>query len=262
MDEGTDEGRRAATPQVLMGTLAWFQAAYAIARAKATEELLRRRLLRRFRAHPGVSPRISEVMALETKDIGQDVSATDPRSMPSNPDFVASGWAEHMLLRYLIALEHCSRTRVLDTCCGLGWGSYLVASLSAHVTGVDLDEASVGFCSRRWGGENLDFRQANVLDLPFEDGSFDVVLSMDAVEHFSLDDGARYMAELSRVCRRGGRLFGSSAFPETRWGATRLCQTNPHHLYVYAREEMLELLRSSFGTPLLVTRHYFQALKL
>jgi 2-polyprenyl-3-methyl-5-hydroxy-6-metoxy-1,4-benzoquinol methylase len=243
----------------LVSGLNWLQSGYAATRAKATEELLRLWFLRRYRADPPVLRRMNEIMNLRPADIEQQVTATDPRSIPGNPEFVASGWSQHMLLRYLVALEDCNGARVLDSCCGLGWGSHLVASASADVTGVDLDAASVQFCARRWGRHNLRFQVANVLDLPFEDESFEVVLCMDAIEHFTRADGARYIRELARVCRRGGQLFGSSAFPETRWAADRLCQTNRHHYHIYTRREMVSLLRTSFGTPTWVTRHYFRA---
>ena len=244
-----------------VGVLSWVRAGFYAAWAKGTEELWRRVVLRQCRAKRRIAARIADVMNLAPGDVEQAVTAIDPRSIPGNPRFVASGWSEHMLLRYLLALENCAGARVLDSCCGLGWGSHLVASAPAEVTGVDWDEQSVGFCRRRWGSDRVSFQRANVLELPFADESFDVVLCMDAIEHFSLADGERYVGELRRVCRRGGQLFGSSAFPETRWGATRLCRTNPQHQYVYTREEMWRLLRGSFGRPGWVTRHYFQAIR-
>jgi 2-polyprenyl-3-methyl-5-hydroxy-6-metoxy-1,4-benzoquinol methylase len=237
------------------------RSAYEATKAKATEELLRWQLLRRYRADAVLGPRITQVMELAPEQVAQGITGVDPRSIPSNPQFVSSGWAEHMLLRYLLALDACAGKSVLDSCCGLGWGSHLVASVASRVVGVDLDSASIAFCTQRWGSDNLGFQLGSVLDLPFESQSFDVVLCMDAIEHFTRADGERYVQELARVCRAGGSIFGSSGFPETREGADQLCRRNPHHLYVYTREEMLQLLRRSFGKPGSVTRHYFRATK-
>lgn len=242
-----------------MDQVSWLGSVTAAAQAKALEEWLRIRLLRRYRTDAVVGPHVAEVMALAPSDVAQGISSVDPRSIPSNPAFVASGWSEHMLLRYLLALEQCAGARVLDSCCGLGWGSHLIGAVSDALVGVDLDPDSVRFCRQRWGRAGVRFEVGNVLELPFESGTFDVVLCMDAIEHFAASDGRRYLRELARVCRPGGLLFGSSAFPETRWGADRLCSENPHHLHIYTRLEMLELLGRTFGGPCRVTRHYFQA---
>ena len=239
--------------------MSWLGSMTAAAKAKALEEWLRIRLLRRYRADAAVGLHLADVMALAPSDVAQGLSTVDPRSIPSNPDFVASGWSEHMLLRYLLALEQCAGARVLDSCCGLGWGSHLIGAVSAALVGVDLDPDSVRFCTQRWGRDGVRFEVGNVLQLPFDSGTFDVVLCMDAIEHFTAAEGRRYLGELARVCRPGGLLFGSSAFPETRWGADRLCSKNPHHLHIYTRLEMLDLLERVFGAPSRVTRHYFQA---
>jgi SAM-dependent methyltransferase len=244
---------------VRVGLVSWLGSLGAAAQAKAIEELLRIRLLRRYRADAIVAPHVADVLALAPDDVAQGISIADPRSIPSNPAFVASGWSEHMLLRYLLTLEQCTAARVLDSCCGLGWGSHLVGAVAAALVGVDLDAESIRFCARRWGRDHVRFQVGDVLDLPFESGTFDVVLCMDAIEHFAPREGRRYLQELARVCRPGGLLFGSSAFPETRWGADRLRARNPHHLHIYTRADMLELLGTQFGGPCRVTRHYFQA---
>lgn len=50
--------------------------------------------------------------------------------------------------------------------------------------------------------------EADALRLPFADGSFDVILSVCAIEHF--DDGAASIAEMSRVLKPGGVIVMSA----------------------------------------------------
>ena len=50
--------------------------------------------------------------------------------------------------------------------------------------------------------------EADALRLPFEDGSFDRVMSICAIEHF--DDGERALDEMARVLRPGGELVMSA----------------------------------------------------
>jgi SAM-dependent methyltransferase len=49
---------------------------------------------------------------------------------------------------------------------------------------------------------------APIEELPFEDGAFDVVLCIQVLEH--VDDPARAVRELRRVCAPGGRVLAST----------------------------------------------------
>ncbi len=98
---------------------------------------------------------------------------------------------------------------LLDAGCGIGGTSrYLAASTGAHVSGVDLTEEYIGVAkmlSERVGlSDRTDFRQGNVLDLPFDAGRFDVVWT----EHvqMNISDKAGFYGELYRVLRPGGTL--------------------------------------------------------
>ena len=68
-------------------------------------------------------------------------------------------------------------------------------------------------------GERIDARDrggyvcASGLDLPFADGSFDVVVSCDALEHVPARDRPRFVAELARVARRYVLLTAPMASP-------------------------------------------------
>jgi ubiquinone/menaquinone biosynthesis C-methylase UbiE len=68
-----------------------------------------------------------------------------------------------------------------------------------RITAVGVDDAA--FLEQRYPG--LTYRRANGLDLPFADGSFDVVHSSAVLEHVgSADNQRRFIAELTRVARR------------------------------------------------------------
>jgi len=53
------------------------------------------------------------------------------------------------------------------------------------------------------------------LQLPFADGSFDLLCALDIIEH--VDDDRRAIAELSRVAARGAPLLVSTPLPPERW---------------------------------------------
>lgn len=96
------------------------------------------------------------------------------------------------------------KTDVFDEAVGEGVFP-LLARRGARVTGVDVSPRLVRQAAARAPG--LDCRVGDTRALPFDDGSFDVVLSLSTLDHFErLDDVERSLAELHRVLRPGGRL--------------------------------------------------------
>ena len=122
--------------------------------------------------------------------------------------FMSPGGAGE-LARMLEGLDVANR-RVLDFGCGIGgYDALLVEAHGAgHVTGVDIDQASLGQAramARARGLEGrLAFRDIAPGPLPFADGDFDLVFTKDAI--VDLPDKAAAFAELFRVTAPGGAL--------------------------------------------------------
>jgi len=99
--------------------------------------------------------------------------------------------------------------RLLDIGCGIGGPArYFAHAFGCRVTGIDMTEDYIAIArmlTARFGIEDLvDFRCANGLDLPFEDGSFDVVWSLNVT--MNIADRAGLYGEVRRVLKPGGRL--------------------------------------------------------
>jgi SAM-dependent methyltransferase len=98
---------------------------------------------------------------------------------------------------------------VLDVGSGVGGPArFLAATYGCRVTGVDLSEPFVDaarYLSKRTGQSGqVSFQTASALKLPFDHGSFDIVL----LQHVAMNiaDRARLYREIRRVLKSGGRF--------------------------------------------------------
>lgn len=117
------------------------------------------------------------------------------------------GVAANDALASLAAIDE--RCQVLDVCSGMGGPCrYLAHNYGCHVTGIDLTESRINGARRLTAiaglADRVAFRNANALDQPFNDQTFDVAISQEAFCH--IPDKNRLLAECVRVLKRGGRL--------------------------------------------------------
>ncbi|HMQ30058.1 MAG TPA: class I SAM-dependent methyltransferase [Chloroflexaceae bacterium] len=105
--------------------------------------------------------------------------------------------------------------RVLDVAAGNGNATLAAARRWGDVTSTDYVPALLERGRARAAAEGLPvtFQQADAEDLPFADGTFDVVLSVFGV--MFTPDQERAAAELLRVCRPGGAIGLASWTPES-----------------------------------------------
>lgn len=104
--------------------------------------------------------------------------------------------------------------KVLDVAAGNGNATLAAARRFCAVTSTDYVDTLLAKGRERATAERLkvDFQIADVEALPFEDGSFDAVVSTFGVM-FTADQD-RAAAELSRVCRSGGQIALANWTPE------------------------------------------------
>ena len=98
---------------------------------------------------------------------------------------------------------------VLDVCSGMGGPArYLAQRIGCRVTGLDLTRSrydSAISLTRLAGLAHLvDFRLGDALQMPFDDGSFDVVIGQEAWCH--VPNKPQLIAECARVVKRGGTI--------------------------------------------------------
>jgi SAM-dependent methyltransferase len=94
---------------------------------------------------------------------------------------------------------------VLDVACGTGALTLAAAAIvgpDGHVTGLDANPEMLAVARRKTS--EIDWREGVAENLPFDDASFDAVVSQFAFMFF--DDHPRALSEMTRVLKPGGRL--------------------------------------------------------
>ena len=147
---------------------------------------------------------------------------------------------------------------VLDAGCGSGHNLVHLAGRGRPI-GVDLSLDALSFCRSR----GVTVARADLLRLPFDDASFDLVTSFDVLYHAWVEDDRAAAGELARVLRPGGRLLVRVPALRLLWGAH---DEAVHSRHRYTRGEVtrlisdvgLEVVRASYCNsflfPLLAVR--------
>jgi lipopolysaccharide transport system ATP-binding protein len=217
-------------------------------------------------ATPELQPRIEEIIRHkneETTTLRIASGVDEERAWPGDSRFTAIGYDRMMLGRYAFAgAMFCRGAEVLDTGCGLGWGALLIAHFARRVTAFDRDPRLESFCRAIWPAENITWRTGDMRDMSFlGDERYDVVLGMEVVEHFTREDGERYLGEVAKVLRPGGVFVATSAFPTRADEAQVMAAINQHHLHIFTHDEMLDLLRRRFSNAAIIGNWMIIAVK-
>ena len=111
------------------------------------------------------------------------------------------GFADPVRERIATATPIGRGARVLDVGCGSGELLMLAAARGAEVSGIDAAEGMLAIARRRL--PDADLRLGAMEELPWEDGRFDVVTAVNALQF--APDFVAALREAARVARPGGR---------------------------------------------------------
>ncbi|HPS19454.1 MAG TPA: class I SAM-dependent methyltransferase [Candidatus Omnitrophota bacterium] len=214
---------------------------------------------RRYHTH---SRKIAEIIKYDENHVKSCIKY-DPENnaLPGFERYLNNGWYKYMMARYLYGCGYIKGKKVLDSGCGLGWGSYLISEDAASVLGVDNDKSSVEFASTHWRSENLCFKQWSVAELDRLDGNFDIILSYEVMEHLPYPLLERYVEGMARKLNGNGRVIASSFFPNKELNC-KLNDKNTLHVAFHGQDTIKNLFeKKGFSDCSFIGRYMFQAKK-
>jgi len=149
---------------------------------------------------------------------------------------------------------HLSKSvRVLDIGCGAGFISNPLAAQGYDVKGIDASPNAVAI-ARRYAPQNarVSYEAQNAYALQESDGSFDVVLMLDFLEH--VDHPSKAIAEAARVLKNEGILIFHT-FNRTLWArllavhgiqfVTKDCPSHIHVYHLFLKPRELEIMANA-----------------
>ncbi|HET54287.1 MAG TPA: class I SAM-dependent methyltransferase [Ignavibacteria bacterium] len=131
---------------------------------------------------------------------------------------------------------------VLDIACGIGYGSYVLASSSPNSTilGIDIEQRAIDYANKHYKRDNNKFSVGDASNLNLENESFEAVVSFETIEH--LKQPKLFIEKVKRVLKEDGLFIVSSPnqttlpFDKTKY---------PFHEQHFTSDELSKLLIDS-----------------
>jgi ubiquinone/menaquinone biosynthesis C-methylase UbiE len=138
-------------------------------------------------------------MSIEIVDVGN----AGERILPED------SWLFHAHASiYHFASRYVADRRLLDAGCGTGYGSKLFREAgAAEITAVDASALAIQYCKKH-ATDDTRFLVCNLCEqMPFDDASFDMIFSSNAMEHIAEVD--LFLAECCRVLTKDGMMIAA-----------------------------------------------------
>lgn len=138
---------------------------------------------------------------------------------------------------------------VLDIACGSGIVACAFAPYASHVRGIDITTGMIEEARKlqqKKGFANMSWEPGEVRALPYQNGSFSIVVSRFGFHHFP--EPAAVLAEMTRVCKPGGRvLVADVALPAGKVAAYDQMEKlrDPSHAAALTHEQFTALFKQA-----------------
>jgi SAM-dependent methyltransferase len=133
--------------------------------------------------------------------------------------------------------------RLLEIGFGEGYGAEIVEPWVTEYVGVEVDYPSVAHATEKYGGPKVSFVHYDGQRLPFDEGSFDLLIAFQVLEH--VPDPEAFLREARRVARPGDRVLIVTPNRSYRVGDGEK-PWNRYHIREFSPEELDREMRRVF----------------
>ncbi|RDY23271.1 class I SAM-dependent methyltransferase [Romboutsia maritimum] len=176
---------------------------------------------------------------------------TGERFIPNNGENELA--IEHFQ-RYEFAKEITKNKVVLDAACGEGYGTNILSKEASKVYGIDISKESIEHAKKKYESKNIEFTEASIEKLPFEDNSFDVIVSFETIEHVNINIQKKFLSEVKRVLKKDGIFLVST--PNKKVYSDIFKYKNEFHEKEFYKEEYIKFLKEYFNYVELYSQYF------
>jgi ubiquinone/menaquinone biosynthesis C-methylase UbiE len=149
----------------------------------------------------------SRATGIEQKEYQRDFSEIHPKTM-----FDELGRLQKARKTVAVILHELKEAgvdprsaRLLDIGCSTGILTRHYAEFFGRIVGIDIDDGAVEWARKNRSADNVSYRVADSMEVPFLTGEFDLVTCTHIYEH--VPDAQRMMDEILRVLKPGGFCY-------------------------------------------------------
>lgn len=171
---------------------------------------------------------------------------TGERTIPEKWKETKEGYL--LLLRLQFAYEYAlekipENSHVLEVGCGDGYGTSILSKKAKKIIGLDVDRKTTEDADKKYGTDKCVFQAYDGKKLPYNNNTFDAVVSFQVIEHVNDDKG--FVSEISRILKKDGIFLVTTPNKTYRLRKGQK-PFNPFHVREYYPEELEELLKTAF----------------
>ncbi len=166
-----------------------------------------------------------------------------PENFKSREEYLI--YLRHKFVYKLVEKKYIPFGRVLEVGSGEGYGASILAKSEKvdEIIGIDVDLNSTDLAFKKYKSDNLDFQHFDGVKIPFEDKTFECVVSFQVIEHIHEDEN--YISEIFRVLKNGGVFILTTP---NRIHRLKLRQKpwNRFHVREYSFDSLKKVLNQKF----------------
>jgi len=148
------------------------------------------------------------------------------------------------LARYKFVSKMIKQTDcLLEAGCGSGVGAIFLGQNCRRVIGVDSSELEIGEAKKINRRDNVSFMCEDIYNFPVQE-RFDVVVSLDVIEHMDAAAGEKFLAHLRRYLKPDGMLvLGTPSIYSYEYQGEL---SKAAHIKLYDQEELQDVVEKFF----------------